>query len=290
MIRSKLKTIPVLCFSLIGLSILIHCHMDSGLKPLPGKFTVEVAFLGDPPENTEGIYLVVMPQFPPQAINQLYHSPNSLALNQDTVTTEMYLPYGDYEAYCLWWYSTESESNLADVLALPVSAEFENGEIVIEPVGFSISEETPEVFTKLTADWDKVRRNAVIEGTITFNGDFPANTYATAIGAYVSEPTDPIHYLTLLKTIDIGVGDDSRNYNDKNKTYEYKLPIRNGVVRYLAVFWMPEQAALTDFYSVGVYMDPENPNEHGVLDISENETLTGIDIQVDWSLIEDKIE
>lgn len=288
--KMNLKNICLLLFAGSILTLLPHCHVDSGLKPLPGKFVVEVTFLGEAPENTEGIYLVVMPKFPPQAINYLYHSPNSLPVNEDTVITEMYLPYGDYEAYCLWWYSTESESNLADILALPVEALIENSQIVIEPIGFSITEENPVVEEELTADWDKVRRNAMIEGTVTFNGDFPSNTYATAIGAYVSEPTDPIHYLTLLKTIDISVGPDSKNYNAKNRTYQYKLPIRSGIVRYLAVFWMPEQSDLTSFYSVGYYPDPENADVPGVLNISENENLKGIDIQVDWSLIEDQIK
>ncbi len=288
--RKKIVHTAVTLVLVSGISLLIYCHIDQGLEPMPGKFEVEVSFLGEAPEHTEGIYLVVMPQFPPQAINQLYHSPNSLPLDQDTVITEMYLPYGDYNAYCLWWYSKKSESNLADILALPVSAVFEDGEFVIEPVGFSITKENPVVYENLTADWDKVRRNAIIEGTITFNGDFPANTYATAIGAYVGEPTKPIHYLTLLKTIDIGVGPDSRHYNANNRTYKYTLPIRSGVVRYLAVFWMPEQAALTDFYPVGIYIDPENPDEFGELDIAENETITGIDIQVDWSRIEDKTQ
>lgn len=262
---------------------LFQCDIYHGLAPLPGKLTVKVTFRGEPPPNTEGIYLIVMPQFPPQAINQLYHSSNSLPINQDTVYTEIPLPYGHYEAYSLWWYSLETESNLADVLALKTVTD-ENLDLI--PDFFDITPENPVVEKSLPANWNWVTRNSVIEGTIHFSGLFPENTMAMAIAAYTYEPKEDIDYLRFLKAIDFGVGPESRNYDSKKMTYTYRLPLRHGEVKYLAIFWLPERADLTDFVTIGFYQDSLNPNIPGILTIPPDTTLSNIDVYADWSNIE----
>ena len=261
----------VLIVFIVSLFFLV-CKIDHGLAPLPGKLIVEVSFRGTPPEDTEGIYLIVAPQFPPHAINELYHSPNSLPINKKEVITELALPYGHYDALSLWWYSTETKANLADVLALPLDP-YNN----LRPLGFDLSPQNPVYHMKLSANWLRVDRDSAIEGTIYFNGPFPANTLATAVAAYVVEPTEPIHYLTFLKSIDFSI--------NKNP-YHYRLPLRHGSVKYLAVFWLPEKANLTDFEVIGVYMDPNNPQQYGKLSLKPNQTLTGIDIYADWSKIQ----
>ena len=261
---------------------LLQCDIDRGLAPLPGKLAVKVTFRGEPPTNTEGIYLIVMPQFPPQAINHLYHSSNSLPIDQDTVYTEMPLPYGHYEAYSLWWYSKETESNLADVLALKTIPD-ENLNLI--PDFFDITPENPVVQKELLANWNWVSRNSVIEGTIQFNGSFPENTMATAIAAYAYEPEEDIDYLRFLKAIDFGVGPESKNYNSKKMTYTYRLPLRHGEIRYLALFWLPERADLTDFVTIGFYQDSLNPEVPRILTVPPDTTLSNINIDADWSKV-----
>ena len=72
---------------------------------------------------------------------------------------------------------------------------------------------------------------------------------------------------------------------DKNP-YQYRLPVRHGNVNYLAVFWLPERAELTDFRTIGIYKDPDNPDQTGKLSIPADTTISGIDIYADWSLIQ----
>ncbi|MDW7681275.1 MAG: hypothetical protein SCK70_11970, partial [bacterium] len=244
-----------------------RCNIDHGIAPLPGKLIATVYFRGTAPENTQGIYLVVIPQFPPHAINELYHSPNSLPLDQDTVVVEMELPFGKYEAISLWWYSKETESNLADVIALPLDP-FNN----LLPLGFEINQEQPIAQMDLFANWSRVDRNAAIEGTIYFNGPFPENTLATAVAAYKFKPENNVDFLVWLKSIDFTI--------DSNP-YPYRLPVRNGNVDYIAVFWLPERANLTDFKTIGVYEDPEHPGQPAKLSIRAGEVKTGIDIHAD---------
>ncbi len=250
----------------------ITCDLDYGLTPLPGKIEVTVIFRGTPPENTQGVYLVVAPTFPPHAINELFHSPNSLPveIGLDTVHTEIVLPFGKYESISLWWYSRETKSNLADIMAMPLDASN------LMPLGFELSANNPVFQINLHADWKKVDRDAAIEGTIYFNGPFPKTTLATAIAAYSREPDKNIEYLLYLKSIDFSV---------EGNPYHYKLPVRHGTIKYLAVFWLEENANLTDFEVIGFYQDQNNPGTPVKIRLEENETAKGIDIYADWSKI-----
>jgi len=255
---------------LISLS-LTTCNVDHGIAPLPGKVSATVYFRGTPPEDTQGIYLTVAPIFPPHAINELYHSPNSLPIDLDTVHAEMELPCGRYQAISLWWYSTETKSNLADVLSIPL--DIENS---LLPMSFEITPDNPVFEIDLYANWDKVNRDAAIEGTIYFNGPFPENTLATAIAAYQFQPEETIHYLLWLTSMYFSI--------DANP-YHYRLPIRHGSVNYLAVFWLSERAALSEFQTIGLYRDPNNPAQAGKLSIKADSVITNIDIYADWSAI-----
>jgi len=254
---------------LVILSSLIACDIDHGIAPLPGKVAVRVIFRNEPPANTQGIYLSVAPKFPPQAINQMYHSPNSLPIDRDTVYTEMALPFGHYEAVSLWWYNSDTETNFADVLGLPLDAANN-----LRPRDFTLTPENPVFEIDLYANWNAVKRDGTISGRITFDGPFPKNTQATAIAAYKYKPEEDIHYLVWLKSIDFSIGPDSRFYDPLKFTYDYTLPVRHGEVDYLAVFWLPEKAGMIEYQVLGVY--PER------LKILTGQNLTGIDINATW--------
>lgn len=255
-----------------GLFILA-CEADHGLEPLPGQLNLTVYFRNEPPPNTQGIYLMVTPQFPPHAINEVYHSPNSLPIDQDTVFHQIVLPYGHYDGLALWWYSKDVESNLADVLAIPIDYTSE-----LRPLGFDITPEDPIVDIKLVANWDKVNRDAAIEGTINFDGPFPENTQVVAVAAFKIEPDDPIDYLIHLKSIDFSIDKDENPYH-------YRLPVRSGSVNYVGVYWLPDRGGLNDFQPVAAYMDPDDPTKPGRLRPQPGDVLKGIDIDVDWSAI-----
>lgn len=256
---------------LLAASVLT-CRLDHGIAPLPGTLAVDVIFINEEiPENTEGVYLFVAPIFPPHAINELHLSPNSIPLGDDTVFTEIVLPYGHYEAIGLWWYNKETQSNLADILTLKLNDQF-------LPYEFDITPEEPYHYTTLPANLTRVDRDATIEGTITFNGPFPPNTLATAVAAYYQKPEESVEYLIYLKSMDFSI--------DTNP-YEYKLPVKSlGGVGYMAVFWLSERSGLDDFKTIGFYENPLHPGEPGRITLRRDETVTGIDIDCDWSLIE----
>jgi hypothetical protein len=245
------------------------CHYDHGIAPLPGKLRVQVAFRGTAPENTQGIYLVVAPYFPPHAINELYHSPNSLSIDQDTVVTEIDLPYGKYEAFGLWWYSKDTKSNLADIFNMP-----HDGNTGL-PIGFVLTPSQSVVDMYLNADWNQMHRDAAIKGTITFKGSFPDNTLATAVAAFKFKPIYDIHYLVWLKSVDFAIDPDK-------EVHHFTLPVRHGNIGYIAVFWLADHAPLTEIQIVGSYKDPETQQE-GKFSIAEGDTIRDVDIYVDWS-------
>ena len=265
------------------LLLLAACSDDHGLAPLPGKLGVDVIFINSKiPENTQGIYLFVAPTFPPHAINEIYLLPNSLPFQEidrdvdanmrDTLYTEIDLPYGHYEAIGLWWYNTETESNLADVFTLKLGSDF-------MPVPIDITPEQPFVHTDLWANLSRMERNSFIEGTINFNGPFPENTMATAIAAYFKKPDKEIEYLVYLLSMDFSI--------DQNP-YHFKLPVptRFRTIDYLVVLWLSERSGLDDFKTIGYYRDPANPDQPGQVKIVPDGTVSGFNIQADWSLIE----
>jgi hypothetical protein len=249
--------------------IMAACDFNHGIAPLPGTLKVRVIYRGTAPANTQGIYLVVAPVFPPHAINELYHSPNSLPFLRDTVYTEMDLPYGHYDSYALWWYSKDTKSNLADILAMPLDASNS-----LLPASFDITDEKPVVEKTLYANLNRLNRPSAIKGTIYFNGPFPSNTLATAIAAFKLKPEEGIHFLLYLRAIDFSI---------EENPYHFNLPIQAGGVDYIAVFWLAEHAALTDFKTVGIYLDPADPTKPGRLNLKEGETIEGVDIHADWS-------
>jgi hypothetical protein len=263
----------VLAASAIGAG----CSGDHGLEPQPGRLVIDVFFRGTPPPTTQGIYLIVSPQFPPHAINELFHSSNSLPIGRDSVRTVIDLPYGHYDAISLWWYSNETKSNLADVLALPVVQDTVG---VYKPLGFDLNRSNPSDYVKLYPDWNKVNRDASLEGTITFNGPFPKNTMATAIAAYAYQPKSNVEYLTYMKSIDFSVG---------TNPYKYKLPIRSGTISYIVVLWLPERASMTGFTELGICEDPAAPGAPLKLKIKAGENRTGLNILADWSRAKDAV-
>jgi len=261
-----------LCRSAAVFSLLLAaCSVDQGIEPLPGKLRVRVVYRGERPADTQGVYLVVAPEFPPHAINELHHSPNSLAFDRDTVYAELDLPYGHYDAYMLWWYSIDRKSNLADILSMSIDLTSK------QPEYFDLTPDNPVYETRLTASWGAVNRNARIKGTVTFNGPFPANTAAVAVAAYEVKPEDSIDYLIFLKSIDFSI---------ETNPYQFDLPVTSGMVSYIAVFWLEERAALTDFKTLGYYRDPRRPERIGQIFLSPGDIASGVNIEADWSLIQ----
>jgi hypothetical protein len=129
---------------------------------------------------------------------------------------------------------------------------------------------------ELYASWEKVNRDAYIEGVVNFNGPFPENTLATAIAAYRYKPEAKVHYLVYLKSIDFSIN---------KRPYPFKLPVRHGEVEYLTVVWLPEHSNLTEFHEVGVYKDPKNPNAAGKFSLKAGQTVSNVNIDVDWSTL-----
>lgn len=256
--------------------LIIGCNVDHGIEPLKGRLEANIIFTGQPPENTEGIYLTVAPVFPPHAINEMFHSPNSIPLDQSSFQATLDLPYGHYDAFIIWWYSKETKSNLADILyILPDNSG--------NPQSFDITKENP-VFRieKVDLSPEILNRPSALKGTIQFNGPFPSNTWVTAIAAYSFEPSTGIEYLMYLNSIDFSVGPSSENFNPATNSYTFNLPVRNRImIQYIAVFWLPEQAGITDFRVLGTYDFSTVPGKQFFF--KQATIVDSLDIQADWN-------
>lgn len=254
---------------LLSVFLLVQsCVSDYGVEPLPGMVRGKIIYRGERPEETQGAYLIVAPQFPPHAINELYHSPNSVDTWRDTVEYEMALPYGSYEAIGLWWYGKTSRSNLADILALPLDPFHE-----FKPKGFQLTPENPEYTINLYANWAVVDRDGAIEGTVRFDGPYPPNTEATAVAAYADVPSKSSDYIVLLRSLDFSV---------TGNPFHYRLPVRHGTYKYVVVFWLAKRASLTDFKTLGFYRQLERPERPGRVKVEPGRAAKGVDIYASW--------
>lgn len=273
---ARMKKRMILSSTLFLILFIIGCDVDHGIEPLKGRLEANIIFTGQPPEDTEGIYLTVAPLFPPHAINEMFHSPNSIPLDQSPFQASLDLPYGHYDAFIIWWYSKKTKSNLADILyILPDN----HG----NPQSFDITKENP-VFhiDRLDLTPEILNRPSALKGTIQFNGPFPSNTWVTAIAAYSFEPSTGIQYLMYLNSIDFSVGPTSENYHPADNTYTFNLPVRNRItVQYIAVFWLPEQSDITDFRVLGTFDFSQYSSPY--IFIRDTTTIEGLDIQADWS-------
>jgi hypothetical protein len=171
----------------------------------------------------------------------------------------------------LWWYNKETRPNLADVFTLYLGPDF-------LPYQFDLTPDKPFLEIKeLYANLNRVDRDATIEGTVNFNGSFPANTLATGVGAYIKKPENKVEYLVYLHSMDFSI--------DENP-YHFKLPVRSRIpIDYLAVFWLSDRSGLDDFKTLGFYPDPEQPDQPGKIRLGPGETISGIRISADWSKI-----
>jgi hypothetical protein len=71
-------------------------------------------------------------------------------------------------------------------------------------------------------------------------------------------------------------------------TYDYQLRVPAGRYEWIVLAWKPRLSnPINPLYSgldtLGIYFDPNNPTQYGVINIAEGQTVSGIDITADFS-------
>jgi hypothetical protein len=286
-IGSKQRLNRSLKFCTIGACLfLLTCNVDHGLEPVRSKIGGKVIFTGDQnPSLTDEVRVAVIKQFPPRDIKELLFS-EIILRNQDRMPVaprpwEIVLAPGSYEIVAVIWKANNESWNISDIIGIYGGSFL--GDQMIPPFPFKpivIPESGALIDTiDITANLNRVNRDATVRGAITFTGPWPPNTGVVAIGAFIDVPRqgDIFDYLLKNAALDYSVS----IWVDRA---DYQLRVRSSVtLKYIAVMWIADSYDLTTIREIGSYRDPSDPSKPGTVTPGVGETR-GVDINVDFSL------
>jgi len=70
-------------------------------------------------------------------------------------------------------------------------------------------------------------------------------------------------------------------------TFDYQLKVPVGRYEWIVLAWKPRLRNPSHLYSgldtLGIYFDPNNPSQYGVISVTEGQTVNGVDITADFS-------
>lgn len=274
--RSKQRTIGALCSLAAALSVALvfHACEDFGVEAdffkgtVRGELTIDTVV----PAQTDEIRVALSPDFPPSDFKELQIS-EVIPVNKDTsvksqvVPFEMQLPLGKYDATVVIWKAKDKSWSLTDIVGLHGNlSRFELRSIELT------SDHPLEENVSIPVDLSRVNRTSSVSGTIDFVGDWPANTFITAL-IMLRDISDLNGIPPVLVFVPIGA-----------EQFSYNSGISPGTYNTIAVAWLP--LGPFDFSKIkflGVYEDPDNPGEQGKLVVEDNMTITGIDITADFA-------
>ena len=258
------------------LCILLSCRIDHGLAPLSSRISGTVTFTGDFPANTDQVRVAVTATFPPRDIKELTFS-NALTLGPQA-DYEIFLPPATYEVIAVFWKEKNQSWNISDVIGV-YGGTFV-GDLLIptfKPVTLPDASASVENID-IEANLNKVNRDAALEGTITFNGDWPAHTGLVGIGAFVDIPQagNPVDYYFKNIALDYAIPPGVASHG-------YRLRVRSGeTIHYIAVLWIDDDYDLASITDLGHYRDPADPQQPGSVTVGAGATETGIDIDINF--------
>jgi len=261
---------------LLGFGLLfLACRVDRGLSPDLGVIKGKIIFVHRTSailQKTDEIRVAVAKSFPPSEFTELITSPPLNKWAGDTVSYELYVPFGTYNILGVVWKGKGKAWNLSDVMGYYHRSE----DFLPSPITVTHSHMVVDSID-VYADFDYVVREASICGTITYTGPWPSNTEIMGIGAFRTPP-DPNNIFSLLNVSSAKIGIPIFVSH-----YHYCLPVSAGTYRYIGLFWKAKGTPFTDIHYLGYYADPDSLGAPGAVTVQKGETKDHVDIFVDFN-------
>ncbi len=224
------------------------------------------------PESTDEIRVALSPDFPPSDFKELQIS-EVLSVNKDTslhsqiIPFEMQLPYGKYDATVVIWKEKARSWSLTDIVGLHGNLER------FELKGIELNEAHPtEEGVSMAVDLSRVNRTSTVSGTIDFIGDWPANTFVTAL-IMLRDFND----LNGIPPVLVFIPTDSEQFT-------FATGISPATYTIIAVVWLPlGDFDLTKLRFLGVYENPAEPGEAGQIVVQDSVRISNINITADFT-------
>ncbi|MDM7926160.1 MAG: hypothetical protein QUS35_09100 [bacterium] len=263
---------------------LLACTVDHGLEPIRSKISGRVFFAGDAnPDITDEVRVAVLKKFPPKDITELTFSEIIFGNSDqppDTVPWEIYLEPGSYEIAAVIWKAHNQSWNISDIIGM-WGGQFIGDQLIppfpFVPIELKNSRSVVDTID-IRANLNRVNRDGLIEGTLTFTGEWPANTGVVGIGAFSEIPKSGDVFDYLLKNIAL-------DYSVPTFTgsASYRLRVRSTeTIKYVALMWINNAFDFGGIRDIGFYRNPANPSQPGSVNLA-GKHVTGIDIRVDFA-------
>lgn len=264
---------------------LVDCEIDHGLQPIHSRIGGVIRFTGTrvPPASDE-IRVAVVKDFPPKNIQELLFSDmipfkqNDSVVIQTPVPWEIYLPPGHYDMAAVIWKENNSSWNISDVVGV-YGGLFLGDMLIPTYQSIDIPSSRSVIDTlDIQANLNRVDRDAVISGTVTFQGKWPDNTGIVGVGAFVDIPKkgDLIDYYFK----NVALAYDIPPYSEKRG---YRLRVRSkDTLKYIAVVWINSYFDLTSLQDIGYYADPVVPSNPGTVSLFPGEIKENVNIVVNF--------
>lgn len=276
---------------LLGLTLLLlfggGCDYDHGLDPIPYRIKGTVIFDDViPPWYVREARVAIAKRFPPEnlATDLIYSDP--LPFNRDTLRTrpdtlhyELVVDPGTYPAAGVLWRRNGASWDIANILGI-YGLDFTSGSFSPKPITINAAQPIADS-VNVYASWELTKRDAIIEGDITFKGEWPQGPEGTEIVAIAFFPIIPKTQLDFLsvKALDINVP------LLRQEPFHYRTAVGSGEYKFIALFWKGKKTSIFDIRTIGFYHCPNDSLQPKSLQVGANETKSGIDFTVDFSTL-----
>lgn len=271
--KTVARTFLVLC-----ILCLITCTIDHGLLPINSMIGGKLYITGQAPPNTDELRVGVIKNFPPESITEIMFS-NQLSYNRDTVEYEIFLPPGTYEVVAVIWKENDQSYNISDIVGV-YGGGFIGDLLIPSFLPVTIADENTALHnTNIDVNLNRVNRDAVITGTVQFQGEWPSNTGLIAVGAF-NQPPQPGNFVDYyFKSIYIDY-----TLSQFTSQSSYRLRVKGDEqIRYISALWIDDSYSLGSVRDIGFYPDPANPDQPGIVTVPNEGMLTDLDFTVDFS-------
>jgi hypothetical protein len=263
------------------------CSYDHGVDPIPYRVKGMVIFDDVlPPWYVREARIALAKKFPPEnlATDLIYSDPlqfnrDSSRVGPDTLHYELVVDPGHYPAAGVLWRKSGAAWDIANILGV-YGIDFNTGSLSPQPIVINDAQPIADS-VNVYATWDLTKRDAIIEGDITFTGEWPQGPEGTEIVALAFFPIVPKTQLDFLsvKALDINVP------LFRQEPFHYRTAVGSGDYKFIALFWKGKKTSIFDIRTIGFYHCPNDLLRPRPVQVAANETKSGIDFSVDFSTL-----
>lgn len=265
------------------LLLFVGCGYDHGVDPIPYRIKGTVIFNSVPPWYVREARIALAKRFPPEnlATDLVYSDP--LQFNRDTTRTqpdtlhyELVVDPGTYPAAGVLWRKSGASWDIANILGV-YGIDFSTGSLSPKPIVINDAHQIADS-VNIFASWELTKRDAIIEGDLTFKGAWPRDTEIVAVAFFPIVPRTQLDFLSV-KALDINVP------LFRTQPFHYRTAVGSGDYKFIALFWKGKNTSIFDIRTVGFYRCSGDSLLPKSVQVAASASQSAIDFSVDFSTL-----